>query len=96
MPYKPKEEICLNSTRTAVVSCDSPQAHFKLSPPNAELSDEEAKALGLVKAEKPAPAPKPAVAEDIDAPAPEPEKKAVATTPENKAVSMPAQPQGKK
>ena len=77
MPYKPKEEICLNSTRTAVVSCDSPQAHFKLSPPNAELSDEEAKALGLVKAEKPAPAPV------------EPEKKAVNAAPQNKAVTMP-------
>jgi hypothetical protein len=76
MPYKPKEEICLNSTRTAVVSCDSPAAHFKLSPPNAELSDEEAKALGLVKAEKPAPAP-------------EPEKKAVETAPQNKAIVMP-------
>jgi len=90
MPYKPKEEICLNSTRTAVVACDSPQAHFKLSPPNAELSDEEAKALGLVKAEKPAqaPAPKPAVAEDVDAPA-EPEKKAVNAAPQNKAIVMP-------
>ena len=90
MPYKPKEEICLNSTRSAVVACDSPQAHFKLSPPNAELSDEEAQALGLVKAEKPAPAPKPAVAEDVDAPAPtEPEKKAVAVAPQNKAIVMP-------
>jgi hypothetical protein len=88
MPYKPKEEICLNSTRTAVVSCDSPQAHFKLSPPNAELSDEEAKALGLVKAEKPVPAAKPAVAEDVDAPV-EPEKKAVNGAPQNKAIVMP-------
>ena len=87
MPYKPKEEICLNSARTAVVSCDSPQAHFKLSPPNAELSDEEAKALGLLKPEKAQEAPAPE-------PAKQPEQKAVAVSPQNKAVTMPAK--GKK
>ena len=88
MPYKPKEEICLNSTRTAVVACDSPQAHFKLSPPNAELSDEEAMALGLMKG-------KDAPVEEAPAPEPvKPEKKAVETAPQNKAVTMPAK--GKK
>lgn len=78
MPYYVKEEICLNSDRSAVVACDSPAAHYKLTPPFGNLDDEEAKKLGLVKAD----APKKAEAE---APAEPAEEKAVAAPAENKA-----------
>lgn len=76
MSYKVKEEICLNSARTSVVSCDSPAAHFKLTPPFGHLEDDEAKALGLLETEKSAE---------------KPQEKAVETAPQNKAVSMPKQ-----
>lgn len=75
MAHYVKEEICLNSSRTAVVSCDSPAAHFKLTPPRGHMEDDEAKALGLLEAP----------AEE----APQPEQKAVTTAPANKAVDMP-------
>lgn len=52
MTHYVKQEVCLNSDRSAVVSCDSPAAHFKLTPPFGHLEDDEAKALGLLEPEK--------------------------------------------
>jgi hypothetical protein len=92
--YKIQEEICLNADRTAIVACDSAQAHFKLSPPNAELTDEEAVALGLLAEgetqELPAaaePAEAEAEAEAEGEEEAEPEEKAVSAAPANKAVA---------
>lgn len=90
MTHYVKEEICLNSDRSAVVSCDSPAAHFKLTPPFGHLEDDEAKALGLLTEGKPG-AEKPDGKEDTqNAPTIEPEKKAVAAAPQNKARSTAA------
>lgn len=83
VPYNPENDVCLNADRSAVVPCDSPQAHFKLRPPFDELSDEEAEALGLSK--KPAAPAEPEVVEMGEAD--EPEEKTVSAAPANKAVA---------
>lgn len=90
MTYQIREEICLNADRTTIVACDSPQAHFKLSPPNSTLTDEEAVALGLLKegeAQEPAPAEEPVAVEMGEAAEEAPEKKAQPAAPANKAVA---------
>lgn len=74
MTYKATERLCLNTERTAIVSCDSPAAHFVLANPGQEVSDEDCEKYGL---NQPVPT------------TDKPGKKAVEDAPQNKAVSMP-------
>jgi len=90
MPYKVTERLCVNTDRSKLVDCDSPEAHWELGLPGHELPDEVARRYGLLPPEGGDGKAGKAKAEAEPAePAEAAEEKAVEAAPKNKAVLAP-------